>query len=208
MHQEIPKHEIKAVHHKLKKVGKKRAYNFYFKYKFKKITVLALSILATYYLFTYTSFGDIVSSLGNLSYLGIFIAGMALAFGFLAPVAAGFLITLDPSNILVHALIASLGTVISDILMFKFVRFSFLDEFTSLKKTKAIKKFNQLIDHSVLHKIKIYISYSFIGIMLASPLPDEIGVAMLAGLTKIKPKALALISYILHFIGILVLLWI
>jgi len=203
---EIKKEYIKKVHRHLKRVGKKEDYNFFFRYKYKKTTVLILSIILAYYIFTRTPLGNLVSSLGNLSYLGIFIVGMALAFGFLAPVAAGFLITLDPSNILINALIASIGTVLSDILMFKFMKFSFSDEFKNLKKTQAIKNIHKLLDQSILHKIKIYLYYSFIGIMIASPLPDEIGVSMLAGLTKIKPGVLAVISFVLHFIGIVILL--
>jgi uncharacterized membrane protein YdjX (TVP38/TMEM64 family) len=48
--------------------------------------------------------------------------------------------------------------------------------------------------------------YAFAGILIASPLPDEAGVIMLAGLTKIKTWALAIISIILNTIGILIML--
>jgi len=34
--------------------------------------------------------------------------------------------------------------------------------------------------------------------MVATPLPDEIGVSMLAGLTTIKPFKLMIISFLLH----------
>ena len=48
--------------------------------------------------------------------------------------------------------------------------------------------------------------YAFVGILIASPLPDEIGVIMLAGLTKINFKILAIISFILNTLGILIIL--
>ena len=48
--------------------------------------------------------------------------------------------------------------------------------------------------------------YAFAGILIASPLPDEAGVTMLAGLTKISVKSLALISFILNTLGIIILL--
>ncbi len=49
--------------------------------------------------------------------------------------------------------------------------------------------------------------YLFAEIMIASPLPDELGVAMIAGLTKIKQTTLGFMSFGLHFLGILVILW-
>jgi len=46
--------------------------------------------------------------------------------------------------------------------------------------------------------IRHYLLYVFAGIILATPLPDEVGVSMLAGLTTIKPMKLAIIGFILH----------
>jgi len=59
---------------------------------------------------------------------------------------------------------------------------------------------------NVNEKIRIYLMYAFAGILIASPLPDEAGVTMLAGLTKISVKSLALISFILNTLGIIILL--
>jgi len=42
--------------------------------------------------------------------------------------------------------------------------------------------------------------------MIATPLPDEFGVGVLAGMTTIKPKILATISFLLHTITISILL--
>ena len=44
--------------------------------------------------------------------------------------------------------------------------------------------------------------------MIATPLPDEMGVSMLAGLTTIKPWRLAIISFILHALAVSVILYI
>jgi len=48
--------------------------------------------------------------------------------------------------------------------------------------------------------------YIIAAILIASPLPDEAGITILAGLTKIKAYAVAIISIILNTIGILILL--
>jgi uncharacterized membrane protein YdjX (TVP38/TMEM64 family) len=44
------------------------------------------------------------------------------------------------------------------------------------------------------------------GFFIASPLPDEIGVSLLAGFTRIEEKKFALVSFALNTLGIIVLL--
>jgi len=58
----------------------------------------------------------------------------------------------------------------------------------------------------ISHKIKAYMLYGVIGLLIASPLPDEIGVVLLAGLNHVKQKIFATASFILHIIGIFLLL--
>ena len=201
----LQKKEVKSVHHHIKRAGKKEHYNLFFRYKYKKLTILLLAIIAAYLLFSKINISAIIPS-GQAQFISLFVAGILLAFGFLAPFAAGFFITLNPESIITAALIAGIGTVIADLFIFRFIRISFMSEFDKLKKSPVIKDLNNAINISFLHRIKLYIYYSIIGIIIASPLPDEIGISMLAGLTKIKTPALAIISYILHFIGILILL--
>lgn len=176
-------------------------------FRYKKILLLFLSIIASYLIFSNLKVADYVSSLNSFGYLGVFIAGLFFAFGFTSPISAGFFITLNPENIWLAGILGGLGALISDMIIFKFIRFSFMDEFQRLKKTSIIKKVSMLIDETFGHKIKIYIMYAFAGIFIASPLPDEAGVIMLAGLTKIKANILAIISFVLNTAGILILLY-
>lgn len=201
--QKIEKKEVSDVHLHIKKVGKRKHYNFLFRGKYKKLTILLISIIAAYMIFTNSKIQLILPS--EAGFFSIFLAGIIFAFGFLAPFATGFFIALDPSSIITVSLIASLGTLISDMFIFKFIKLSFLDEFIYLRESPIIKEINSIIDKSFLHKIKAYIYYSFIGFMIASPLPDELGVSMLAGMTRIKSWVLAILSYVLHFIGFIIL---
>ncbi len=187
-----------------KKEGdKKKRHHLFFRYKYKKLTVLLISIIAAYIIFTDSNIGLLIPK--DVNVISIFIAGIFFAFGFLAPFATGFFILIDPSSILFASIVASFGTLLGDLLIFKTIKISVQDEFERLEKSTAIKELNHFIDKSPLHKAKIYLYYSFIGIFIASPLPDEIGVSMVAGVTKIKFKTLAVISYVLHFIGFLIL---
>ena len=177
-----------------------------FKFKYPKLFLLILFIILAYILFQNTKISSLISNLGSLSYLGVFIAGMLFAFGFSAPFAVGFFITLNPSNILLYGIIGGLGALTSDLLIFNFIKISFQDEFNKLKKEKAIKKFNQIIGTGFGGEVRKYLMYIFAGILIASPLPDEAGVTMLAGLTKIKQSVLAIIGFTLNTIGIIFLL--
>jgi len=177
-----------------------------FKFRYPKIVTLIIAIVLAYIIFSNPKVGEFVANLGTLSYLGVFIAGMLFTFGFTSPFSAGFFIALSPQNLFLAAIIGGAGALFSDLVIFKFIRITFEDEFYRLRHTKAIRKVEHLIETMIGHKIKMYLMYVFAGFLIASPLPDEAGVVMLAGLTKIKTGALAILSFILNTLGILVLL--
>lgn len=177
-----------------------------FKFKYPKIMLLLLVIVFSYFIFRNPSISNYLSHLGNLGYLSIFIGGILFAFGFTAPFSVGLFISVAPSNIWIAGIIGGFGALISDLLIFKLIKFSFTEEFKRLSKTKGMKSIVLLIQRSLGVKIKVYLMYVFAGILIASPLPDEIGVIMLAGLTKINFKILAIISFILNTLGILIIL--
>ena len=177
-----------------------------FKFKFPKILILCIVIILSYFIFRNPLVSDYLSGLGNLKYLGVFIGGILLAFGFTSPLAVGLFIIINPSNIWLAGIIGGFGALISDLLIFKFIRIIFQDEFNRLKRTQALKNIEKLITNSLGKRMKVYLMYVFAGILIASPLPDEIGVIMLAGLTKIKTVPLAILSFFLHTLGILIIL--
>src|SRR3989338_4712794 len=176
------------------------------KFKYPKITLLVIFIALAYVLFKIPSISSWINNLEGLSYLGTFIGGMLYSFGFSAPFATGFFIALKPENILLAAILGGIGSLATDLIIFNFVKFSFKDEFNSLSKTKTLKSFNSFFDNHFSLKIKRGLLYFFAGILIASPLPDEAGVTILAGLTSIKQKTLAIISVILNTLGILIIL--
>ena len=190
---------------KIKKLESK-ALNIIAGYDYPKLTALVICIILAYFLFSNPSTQAYVSHLGNYGYPGVFIAGMLFAFGFTAPFAVGFFISLNPSNIWIAGIIGGLGVLMSDLIIFSTIKVSFGDEFKRLRNLKAFVRITRLIERNINKKIRIYLMYSFAGILIASPLPDEAGVTMLAGLTKISVKSLALISFILNTLGIIILL--
>ena len=179
-----------------------------FKFRYPKITILIISIILAYVIFKNPNVSSFIQNLGNLSYLGIFIAGITFAFGFTTPFAVGFFLTLNPQSIILAGIIGGAGALIADLIIFKFIKISFIDEFKQLEKTKALKEVAWLIEKKLKHKLKVYLMYAIAGIIIASPLPDETGIIMLAGLTKIKMHNLAILSFLFNTLGIIIILFI
>ena len=196
IHKKIRENIPRGVHKVKKVVG----------FHYPKLLILIISIAVAYYVFSRPGVMDWVGGLNSLSYVGILIAGIMLAFGFSAPFSVGFFIAAQPSSLLLATLIGGFGAMIGDLLIFKTIKWSFMDEFKRLEKTKTIKFIEQKIKNNKNILIKHYLLYAFAGIMIATPLPDEIGVSMLAGLTTIKPAVLSVISFVLHSLAIFLIL--
>ena len=197
IHKIIRKHAPKSVH-KVKKL-------FYFRYH--KLLLLVLAIILAYYLFNLPVISDFFASIQRLDYIGMFMAGMLLSFGFSAPFSIGFFITSHPGNILLATLMGGIGAMVGDILIFRTIRLSFMDEFKELNHAKIIKTIEKAIEHNKNILIRHYLLYIFAGILIVTPLPDEIGISMLAGLTTVNQKKLAVISFILHSIAVFLILY-
>ncbi len=174
--------------------------------KYPKLTVLVVCTILAYLLFASPRVRSGMQSLGELSYWGMFIAGMLFSFGFSTPFAVGFFVTIHPSNLFFASIIGGFGALLSDILIFKWIKFSFMDEFMQLKHTLAARRIKIFLHRHVHFRIGNYILYTLGGIIIASPIPDEFGVSMLAGLSSIKLSRFALISFFLNALGIFLML--
>lgn len=171
--------------------------------KYPKLLLLIITFLFAYLIFkerTYVPFHDFIISTG---YTGTFLAGMFFAYGFTsAPATAILLILANDQNILFAGLIGGLGALIGDLLIFNLIRHSFSYELRKLSKEKIVK----YIGNKTPNFFKKYLTPVLAGFIIASPLPDEIGVSLLATSTTISIKVFLVISYLLNTLGILVIL--
>lgn len=152
-------------------------------------------------------FSQIAEMLNSHGYIAIFIAGFLFAYGFTAPLAVGFFVSLAPQvNIFLAAALAGIGALLADLLIFKFIRTSFQDEFDKLKLTRMWKRIRDLFDNHLGERIKKYTLWTIAGFLIASPLPDEFGVSLISGFTTLNKKIFSAISYLLNTAGILVIL--
>ena len=173
-----------------------------FSFKYPKILILIILIGLAYYLFSTPVASTWINYFENLGYLGILISGALIPLGFTAPFGLGLLSNIVPSNIFLASIIGGFGALLADLLIFNTIKLSFTDELKKLEKTKAIKEIEKVVKKYKRVKIVHYMMYLFAGIMIVSPLPDEIGVSMLAGLTTINQFKFALISFFLHSLSV------
>ena len=143
--------------------------------------------------------GEILTSTRQQELLGSFIAGMFFTSVFTtapATVALGEIAL--HGSLWLTALLGALGAVIIDGFMFKFVKDRFSEHL--LKQIKEKGRLKSLL------RLKLFRRFSFLigGIIIASPLPDELGISIL-GLSRIKMRQFIPFSFISNFIGILLI---
>ncbi len=172
--------------------------------KYPKLILLTISIALAYLIFSQDYVKGFMKSIGE-GYLGIAISGFFFSFGFTTPFSVGAFITMNPENLFFAAGVGGFFAMLADLTIFSAIKFSFINEFRKLDKMNAIKKINSL-QPTINKKLKNYLLYAFAGIIVASPLPDEIGVSMITWLGKIKPIPLAILTFTLNTIGIFILL--
>lgn len=175
--------------------------------KYPKLLLLLVTLVISAVLFyegkTYQPFHN---SLVSLGYAGIFLGGIFYAYGFsAAPATAVLLVLAKEQNIILAGLVGGLGALLSDIAIFLFVKYSFTDEIKRLEKEKVVK-FIEKEEKKLFGHYQKYILASFAGFLIASPLPTEIGVTLMAALKKISIKKFMIIAYLLHTLGIFIIL--
>lgn len=196
IHGKLRKHSPEAVK-KVKKI---------FSFRYPKLILLVVLIILAAYLFSRPFMVNVMKSFNQLGYFGVLISGALTSFGLTAPFGVGILMSTISKNFWIAVVVGAIGATVADLLIFKTLKFSFADEFKKLEKTKVIQEIEYLTKKNKHVKVVHYLLYLFAGILLVTPLPDEIGVSMLAGLTTIKPLKFSAICFFTHIILIFVLL--
>ena len=175
--------------------------------KYPKFTLLILTIILAYILYYYgrvSIFHDYILELG---YLTPFLAGMFFVYGFTAaPAAAIFLAISADYNIWLAALIGGLGAMVGDLLIFYIIRTRLDRELGDIQKEKIFVWVKKVVYYVVPQWLRKIIAPFFIGFIIASPLPDEVGTILLSANRKISPSIFMIVTFVLNFIGILIFL--
>lgn len=147
------------------------------------------------------------SILDVVGYFGTFIAGVLLAYGFTFGPAVGAILYYSQSqNFFVAGLIATLGAIIGNLLIFRLIHVSLEQEIKKLKHSQFFQWSLRQLNKYPPSFIRRYILPIFAGILVATPLPDEIGMAILALCPKLSFPVFSVVTFIFSIFGIFILL--
>lgn len=161
--------------------------------------VIILSIVVAVILAKTGVLAGLLTSAQKWEILGSLIAGMFFVSIFTAAPAGVVLFEIAAANSIWEvALFGGIGALIGDLLIFRFIKDNLSEDIRWLiRKTKQ----ERLVS---IFRFKLFRwLIPFIGaLVVASPLPDEVGLAMM-GLSKMKTAIFIPISFALNFLGIL-----
>lgn len=158
-----------------------------------------MGLILAFLLARFEVFHSFLLNLGNFGYLGAFFAGVFFVSTF--TVATGVVILLILTETLLPweiGLIAGLGAVLGDFVIWRFVKENLASELESIYHQLDPKQRLLKIFHSK------YFSWTLpvIGaLIVVSPLPDELGITLL-GIAKMKTYQFLIISFLLNTLGI------
>jgi uncharacterized membrane protein YdjX (TVP38/TMEM64 family) len=160
--------------------------------------LLGASILLAVLLLGTEQFYTFMHSLGQLEYIGIFLAGMLFSYGFTtAPSASVLFVSSQSLNPLLVGLVGATGALLSDYLMFRFFRNSFLGEVHHFSERFHFHPHINKTIHAFIDRFSFVIG----GLMIASPLPDEMAISF-CGSLKMHLKNFLAIAFVFKFLAI------
>lgn len=168
-------------------------------WRYKNLTIVFIGIVLAVVLSQNETFHSFLMHLGGFGYVGAFIAGVLFVSTFTVATSALVLLTLaETLSPIEIGLIAGLGAVVGDMLIFNLIKDNLANEIEDIyDRVDRDHHFKKLF-HSK------YFSWSLpvLGaVIIASPLPDEMGISLI-NLSKMNTLRFIFISYILNSIGI------
>lgn len=166
--------------------------------------ILAFSILVAFYVQRILRAEHLLQyfSVWYFAVFAAFLTGFMFSITFTVAISTAIFLLLGdtPVNPILIAIYGGLGSVFGNSLVYKFFRDDLMEDISSVEPRYAKE-----IAHNILHSKKfIWLVPYIAAIALASPLPDEIGIFLLAG-TKFRYANFFVLSFILHTMGILLI---
>ncbi|MBI5449283.1 hypothetical protein HY948_03110 [Candidatus Gottesmanbacteria bacterium] len=172
-------------------------------WKHQNLLHIILGIVIAVLLSKNATFHEFVLHLGSFSYLGAFIAGALFVSILTIGIATIILATLSQQiSPILLAVIAGAGAVVGDYLIMHFINDNLEEELKENLNRGQLHKLNHLFHTKYFNWILPVIG----AIIIASPLPDELGVSLM-GLAKMNTVQFIVLSYILNSIGIAILIF-
>lgn len=169
----------------------------------RNLTLLLISFVLAGILLRSEFVHQFVLGLGTLRYIGIVLAGMFFVSSFtIAPASIVLYVFAQSVPFWLMAILGGFGSMIGDYIMFEFFKDGDLDrELYDLFKNLGGKKLMHILHSRHFHWMLPVIG----GLIIISPLPDELGVTIM-GISKLSRPKFLCISFILNVICVCMLL--
>lgn len=177
------------------------------KIKYPRLLVFLITIIIAITIFYEWINSEIVHNfLTSLGYWWTFLWWLFYSYGFTSASATAILLIIAKGKSLVLSiLIAWIWAFISDMIIFFFAKSSLMNEITILKEEWYIVKLRNFLKKTFWPRY-IHIMPFVACLFIMSPLPTEIWVTILASKKDMSMKKFMIMSYILHTIGIAIIL--
>lgn len=168
------------------------------RWPYKNTTLLVLGLVVFVLMARSPAADSAIKQIGDLGYLGAFVTGIFFVSTFTV-VPAGYVLFALAENLhpLEVALLAGLGAMIGDYIIFRLVRDQIFDELKPILSRLQHPAFRTLFKTPYFNWLLPVIGAA----VIVSPLPDEAGVSLL-GLSKIRKWQFFMITFSLNAIGI------
>lgn len=167
--------------------------------------IIVLSIIIAVILVKTNALINILTSTRELELLGSFMAGVFSTSVFTTAPAIVTLGEIARTNsILPTAIFGAMGAMIGDLIIFRFVQDRFSEHLMEIIKHRGAGKRIKLL---LRRKIFRWLTFLVGGLIIASPLPDELGIGIL-GFSNMRTSWFILLSFALNFLGILLIGWV
>ena len=171
--------------------------------KYPRLIFLFLTFAFAYAVLAGERFLVLREILSSAGYLGTFFAGICYSYGFTAaPATAVLMVLSERQNIVVAAVIAAIGSLFADMVIYTFFRSSLSGEFKMLSKEKVVVFLSRCVPSFLRGHLLLAMGI----FVIASPLPDELGVLMLAASGALSMETFSIMSFTLNFLGIFAVL--
>ncbi len=164
------------------------------------VGLIVMSVLVAVILASTHALTRLITATSGLELLGTFIAGMFFTSIFTtAPAIATLGEIALTQSIYITALVGAIGSVLGDLLIFRFVRDRVAADILELLREEGVLRRARKI-----FRFKHFRWFTLLAgaLLIASPLPDELGIALL-GFSKVSARYFIMLSFVFNFLGIL-----
>lgn len=168
---------------------------------FLRILVFSAVVFISLYLFDNENTGFILQQTPPVKLIAVFLSGLFYTSFLTVALSVITLISIGSTmNPYMVAVVAGLGAVIGDLFIIKVFR-TFFSAFSSIRHQNNFKAFKRTLGRYHLDIVSLILG----SLIVASPLPDELGLILL-GVSKLSYIKLAALTFFLNSIGILLIL--